>query len=129
MSEEREGLRRLTRFAEVQAVTARSLGRAEVERAWLDVLVLIGQAEDENARLIAAAEQRGREDNADHGMCYVSGSRALESLIAAAEARALREAAIALGHIHQADSAGATACIKFLRDRAAALGTEREAEA
>jgi len=31
-----------------------------------------------------AAEQRGREDNADHGMCYVSGSRALDALKASA---------------------------------------------
>lgn len=30
---------------------------------------------------IAEAEQRGREDNADHGMCYVSGSKALEAIL------------------------------------------------
>ena len=38
------------------------------------------------AHIVADAEQRGREDNADHGMCYVHGSEAL-----AAHDRALRE--------------------------------------
>ena len=45
------------------------------------------------AALIAEAEQRGREDNADHGLCYVSGSRALAELVASERASALREAA------------------------------------
>lgn len=36
------------------------------------------------AERVAAAEQRGREDNADHGMCYVHGSKALEARLAAA---------------------------------------------
>jgi hypothetical protein len=34
--------------------------------------------------VIAAAEQRGREDNADHSMCYVHGSTALEARLAQA---------------------------------------------
>lgn len=38
-------------------------------------------------KVIAEAEQRGREDNADHGMCYVHGSAALAALIAAEVAR------------------------------------------
>lgn len=41
----------------------------------------------------AAAEQRGREDNALHDMCYVSGSKALEAREAAARREALLEAA------------------------------------
>ena len=32
--------------------------------------------------LLAEHEQAGREDNAAHEMCYVSGSRALEALLA-----------------------------------------------
>lgn len=39
---------------------------------------------------ITAAEQRGREDNADHGMCYVYGSKALEAKLG--ELDALRAA-------------------------------------
>ena len=35
------------------------------------------------ATQIAAAEQRGREDNADHGQCYVFGSKALAAREAA----------------------------------------------
>ena len=36
------------------------------------------------AAQIAAAEQRGREDNADHGQCYVFGSKALAAVRAEA---------------------------------------------
>lgn len=39
-----------------------------------------------------AAEQAGREDNALHEMCYVSGSKALEAREAAARREALLEA-------------------------------------
>lgn len=31
---------------------------------------------------LAAAEQRGREDNANHSMCYVYGSQALQARLA-----------------------------------------------
>ena len=37
--------------------------------------------------LLAAAEQRGREDNWGHQMCYVHGSKALAALVAEAEER------------------------------------------
>jgi hypothetical protein len=46
----------------------------------------------EHAAEIVAAEQRGREDNADHSMCYVFGSKALEALIASERADAVRKA-------------------------------------
>lgn len=39
----------------------------------------------------AAAEQRGREDNADHAMCYVHGSRALEAKLREAADQRERE--------------------------------------
>ena len=45
------------------------------------VLTII--ASDWLAAQIAAAEQRGREDNADHGQCYVFGSKALAAREAA----------------------------------------------
>lgn len=45
------------------------------------------------AQMLAEAEQRGREDNADHGMCYVHGSKALDARLAEARAEALRGAA------------------------------------
>lgn len=48
------------------------------------------------ARMVADAEQRGREDNADHGQCYPHGSRALDARLAAAKAEALREVAEAM---------------------------------
>ena len=54
----------------------------------LDIL-----ASDWLAARIAAAEQRGREDNADHAMCYVHGSEALAARERQAGAAALREAA------------------------------------
>ena len=41
-------------------------------------------ASDWLATQIAAAEQRGREDNADHGQCYVFGSKALAAVRAEA---------------------------------------------
>ena len=44
------------------------------------------------AREVAAAEQRGREDNEDHGLCYVHGSKALEAYVAEHVARFKAEA-------------------------------------
>lgn len=44
-------------------------------------------------RLIADAEQRGREDNAQHDLCYPHGSKALAGLLDEVRAEALREAA------------------------------------
>jgi hypothetical protein len=43
-------------------------------------------ASDVVAQMLAEAEQRGREDNADHGMCYVHGSKALDARLAEARA-------------------------------------------
>ena len=48
------------------------------------------------ARMVAEAEQRGREDNADHGMCYVSGSKALAARDAEAEQRGAARVAAAV---------------------------------
>lgn len=42
---------------------------------------------------IADAEQRGREDNSDHGMCYVHGSDALEAHDRQIAAQSLRSVA------------------------------------
>lgn len=39
------------------------------------------------AERVAKAEQRGREDNADHAQCYVHGSKAYEALIEQAKQR------------------------------------------
>ena len=45
---------------------------------------------------IAAAEQRGREDNEDHGLCYVHGSKALDAYVAEHVARFKAEAVAAI---------------------------------
>jgi hypothetical protein len=50
------------------------------------------------AVMLAEAEQRGREDNADHGMCYVHGSRALEARLAEARAEVVRDVLFVLNH-------------------------------
>lgn len=54
------------------------------------LLLLVAEAvlaSDWLAEVVREAEQRGREDNADHGMCYVHGSKALEALIEQAKQR------------------------------------------
>lgn len=48
------------------------------------------------AERVAAAEQRGREDNEDHNLCYVHGSRALAAYVAEHVTRALNEATDAI---------------------------------
>lgn len=53
--------------------------------------------------------------------------RILADRLRKARAEALREAADQLSHIHQADSPGATSCIRWLRDRADGIET-KEAE-
>lgn len=50
------------------------------------------------AALIIEAEQRGREDNADHGMCYVHGSRALDALMTEHAAKVAGEAVVVAEH-------------------------------
>jgi hypothetical protein len=42
-------------------------------------------------RVVAEAEQRGREDNAEHDMCYVSGSKALDDTLDRERAKARAE--------------------------------------
>ena len=51
-----------------------------------DQVVELLDALDAHDNEIAAAEQRGREDNSNHGQCYVNGSVALEALLAEARA-------------------------------------------
>lgn len=74
---------------------------------------------------VAAAEQRGREDNADHGMCYAHGSLALTAHDAAVRAEALRETAELLdsrrstkGIASRALDAGMAMAVATLRDLA-----------
>lgn len=66
-------------------------------RALAEALVAAGFGDVAAARReVAEAEQRGREDNADHSMCYIHGSAALDALIAEAESQALYDARDAL---------------------------------
>lgn len=88
------------------------------------------------ADLIAAAEQRGREDNAEHSLCYVHGSPAYEALYAQAkregaeEVRARVEAVISqwpTGDNGQDYRAAVTQCATAIRR--ALGGTAGEGEA
>jgi hypothetical protein len=60
------------------------------------------------AQRVAVAEQRGREYNADHDMCYVHGSEALAALVAGAKADERERIAAAIeAEIIPFDSRGA----------------------
>lgn len=71
------------RLAEVEARLDRQ--RRTIRR----LLRMVDRAEVD----LAAAEQRGREDNADHGQCYVAGAEALAAHERTVQAEALRELA------------------------------------
>jgi hypothetical protein len=74
---------------EVDAITL----TIDTEEPTLNVAPLLKAVTRIVAAREVAAEQAGREDNALHDMCYVSGSKALEAREAAARREALLEAA------------------------------------
>lgn len=76
----------------------------------------------EVARIEGEAEQRGREDNAEHAMCYVHGSGALEARLAEEREAALREAADDIQALHPGEVKNS---VIWLRDRAARIARSR----
>jgi hypothetical protein len=89
--------------------------------------VLAKRDRERDAQRDAAAEQRGREDNADHhGMCYVHGSESLAARLADAKAEALREAADEVQDECRRSSSSPCFCgsADWLRDRASRIDGE-----
>ena len=63
----------------LEAVVAKVLAREFPHESAARMAHVAAEVTNALTTEIAAAEQRGREDNADHSMCYVHGSKALEA--------------------------------------------------